>query len=176
MILLLLLLLLLILLLVTITIIITIFTTITRSKLIIRIITFLLGFYAKTIWKQYQSKISKVLEHSPSSPSQSSPWWVSSSSQSSSSWSSPSSLSSSSSCTGAGRRERDPRDRRSGQRARRREVQGWPCLTWFKNKKNFHFLNIQPQDIFKRNYPGGVLDIVLPGFANDDKIPLLSPL
>merc|ERR1719350_1337221 len=31
-----------------------------RSKLIIRIITFLLGFYAKTIWKQYQSKISKV--------------------------------------------------------------------------------------------------------------------
>ena len=44
------------------------------------------------------------------------------------------------------------------------------------NKKNFHFLNIQPQDIFKRNYPGRVLDIVLPGFANDKKIPLLSPL
>ena len=44
------------------------------------------------------------------------------------------------------------------------------------NKKNFHFLNIQRQDIFKRNYPGRVLDIVLPGFANDEQIPLLSPL
>ena len=43
-------------------------------------------------------------------------------------------------------------------------------------KKNFHFLNIQPQDIFKRNYPGRVLDIVLPGFAKDEQIPLLSPL